>query len=90
MYHARLLIGNTSSGIIEAASFGKYFINVGERQEGRLQSENVINASFNHEEIVNCVERALSRENFKGVNVYFKNNSAESIINIIRQFNEIL
>ena len=32
MYYSSVLIGNTSSGIIEAASFNKYFVNVGERQ----------------------------------------------------------
>ena len=46
MKYANLLIGNTSSGILEAASFGKYVVNVGNRQEGRLQSENVLNAYF--------------------------------------------
>jgi len=41
------LIGNTSSGIIEAASFQKPVINIGNRQKGRLQSGNVIDCNIN-------------------------------------------
>ena len=37
------IIGNSSSGIIEMASFKKATINIGDRQLGRLQSENTIN-----------------------------------------------
>ena len=46
MYYSTLLLGNTSSGIIEAASFGKYVINVGDRQKGRTQSLNVYDVNF--------------------------------------------
>ena len=42
MNHCRFLLGNTSSGIIEAASFAKYVINLGDRQKGRLCGDNVI------------------------------------------------
>ena len=37
MYYSKFLIGNSSSGIIEAASFGKYVLNVGERQKEGLK-----------------------------------------------------
>ena len=40
------LIGNSSSGIIEAASFKKPFVNIGIRQKGRLRSENVIDCDL--------------------------------------------
>ena len=35
--NSKFLLGNSSSGIIEAASFGKYVINVGNRQSGRIK-----------------------------------------------------
>ena len=44
---AALLIGNSSSGIIEAASFGTPVIDVGDRQKGRERGPNVQNVSFN-------------------------------------------
>ena len=47
MKHADLLIGNTSSGIIEAASFNKPVVNIGDRQKGRLTNANVIDCEIN-------------------------------------------
>lgn len=44
--HVDLLIGNTSSGIIEAASFQKPVVNIGIRQKGRLQSGNVVDCTI--------------------------------------------
>ena len=90
IYYSKVLIGNTSSGIIEAASFGKYVVNVGDRQKGRLQSDNVINASFNHQNIVEAVDKVLVIKKFIGINNYYNKHSADLIINHIKQFNEIL
>jgi GDP/UDP-N,N'-diacetylbacillosamine 2-epimerase (hydrolysing) len=90
MYYAKVLIGNTSSGIIEAASFGKYVVNVGDRQKDRLQSNNVINTSFNHQDIVEAVDKAIVNKTFIGINNYYNQHSADVIINHIKQFNEAL
>jgi GDP/UDP-N,N'-diacetylbacillosamine 2-epimerase (hydrolysing) len=90
MYYAKLLIGNTSSGIIEAASFGKYVVNVGDRQKGRMQSDNVINTPFNHQNIIEAVDNAMVYKTFSGKNKYFNQNVAGLIIYHIKQFNEIL
>ena len=87
MYYAKLLIGNTSSGIIEAASFGKYVVNVGDRQKGRAQSANVIDAAFNKQEIVNAVKLVLKNE-FKGKNIYYKLDTSTLVINLIKEFYE--
>jgi GDP/UDP-N,N'-diacetylbacillosamine 2-epimerase (hydrolysing) len=89
MYYAKLLIGNTSSGILEAASFGKYVINVGDRQKGRAQSANVIDTAFNKEEIVNGVNTALKKE-FKGKNIYYKENTSKLVIKLIKAFYETI
>ena len=61
MFYSSILIGNTSSGIIEAASFGKYFVNVGDRQKGRSQSKNIFNTTFNKDDILNKTKLALRR-----------------------------
>lgn len=90
MYYAKVLIGNTSSGIIEAASFGKYVVNVGDRQKGRLQSNNVINTSFSHQNIVEAVDKSIVNKTFTGVNNYYNQHAADLIINHIKQFNEVL
>ena len=90
MYYAKILIGNTSSGIIEAASFGKYFVNVGDRQKGRLQSGNVINVSFNHQSIIEAIDKAMDSKVYVGINNYYNQQTVDLIINHIKQFNEVL
>lgn len=90
MSHAKVLIGNTSSGIIEAASFGKYVVNVGDRQKGRVQSENIVSTPFLNQNIIEAVEKTLKRSSFTGKNKYYNQHSADLIINHIKQFNEIV
>jgi GDP/UDP-N,N'-diacetylbacillosamine 2-epimerase (hydrolysing) len=86
MFYAKVLVGNTSSGILEAASFCKYVVNVGDRQKGRLQSGNVIDCKFKEDEIVNAFDKAVSFDSYKGENVYFKEGVANSIIKVIKEF----
>jgi GDP/UDP-N,N'-diacetylbacillosamine 2-epimerase (hydrolysing) len=85
MTYAKFLIGNTSSGIIEAASFGKYVVNVGGRQEGRAQSQNILDCVFDAQAIVNNVKKALKLGNYTGENVYYKPNVADNIISILKK-----
>lgn len=86
MTYAKILIGNTSSGILEAASFGKYFVNVGERQKGRAQSNNVLNCKFETKDIIATVDKAIGFSNYVGENIYYKENVANRIIDIIQKF----
>ncbi len=85
MYYAKVLIGNTSSGIIEAASFKKYVINVGDRQKGRVQSKNIFNVPFKSDEIISSVNEALSLGEYNGENAYYKENAAENIIHVLHK-----
>jgi GDP/UDP-N,N'-diacetylbacillosamine 2-epimerase (hydrolysing) len=86
MYYASILLGNTSSGILEAASFGKYVVNVGDRQKGRAQSNNIINCKFEEKAIVSSVSKAIESNIYTGENIYFKLDPADNIIKIIKQF----
>lgn len=83
IHYSKLLLGNTSSGIIEAASFKKHFVNVGDRQKGRLQSGNVFNVQFDNKEISNKVKMVLKMNPYRGDNIYFKENAALQIKNIL-------
>lgn len=60
--YATLVIGNSSSGLVEVPSFKIPTINIGDRQKGRLQAESVINCEPTCEEIVKAIEKALSEE----------------------------
>lgn len=79
------LLGNSSSGIIEAASFGKFAINVGARQEGRLQSGNVINVPFESTSIIEAANKLLDNPgNFSGINEYVQKETIPTIVNILK------
>lgn len=90
MKYTKFLIGNTSSGIIEAASFGKYVVNVGDRQKGRAQSQNILDCSFDVEEIVKKSDEAKNLGEYTGENVYYKPNVASNIISILKKSHEEL
>ena len=90
MYYAKALLGNTSSGIIEAASFKKYVVNVGNRQQGRRQSNNILQADFFADEIVLKTIEALSKNDYIGNNIYYKNGAASTIIKVLKKLNDKL
>lgn len=62
LQYASFVMGNSSSGIIEAPSFGIPAINIGNRQKGRIQAEAVINCSNAASDIIKAVETALLPE----------------------------
>lgn len=84
MKYAKLMIGNTSSGIVEAASFGKYVLNLGGRQQGRIAGENVLNVSFNATEIVNIANKYIDKV-YKGKNLYQKEGAIDTIIDALKK-----
>ncbi len=78
------MIGNSSSGIIEAASFKLPVVNIGNRQRGRIRGENVIDVGSSREEIVAGVREATSpafRAGLDGLaNDYGDGHAAERIV----------
>lgn len=83
MKYSKFLLGNTSSGIIEAASFNKYVLNLGNRQEGRATSQNVFNCRFISEEILKMTETVSSLGDFQGKNIYDNGGAAIKIIQVL-------
>lgn len=65
-----LLIGNSSSGIIEAASFGLPVVNVGSRQDGRERSGNIADVDHDDGQIAAAIAAALYRGRQPTVNIY--------------------
>jgi len=84
MKFSKLLIGNTSSGILEAASFHKYVINLGERQRGRLCSDNIIHLSFDKNAII-ATAKDYAKQTYQGKNVYYQESPSKKILNILKQ-----
>ncbi|MFN0116738.1 MAG: UDP-N-acetylglucosamine 2-epimerase [Elusimicrobiota bacterium] len=84
---ARVMVGNSSSGILEAPSFQLPVVNIGRRQQGRLQAKNVINAPDRSIEIINAIKEGLSvsfRNSLKTLkNPYGDGNAAEKIVSVL-------
>lgn len=74
------LIGNSSSGIIETPSLGKYTINIGDRQKGREHGNSVIDVVCNRAEIYHAMEEVKRKidENEKITNPYYVKDTAEN------------
>ena len=85
--HARFIIGNSSSGIMEAASVPTAAINVGVRQRGRLAGENVVFCNGDRDSIAAAIDRVESvefRETLRFVsNPYGKGDSAKCSLEIL-------
>jgi GDP/UDP-N,N'-diacetylbacillosamine 2-epimerase (hydrolysing) len=88
MKYSEFLLGNTSSGIIEAASFGKYVVNVGDRQKGREQSQNIIDVSFDFPSIIKGVEKAEGLGSYNGDNIYYQDNPSSKIVDVLKQYDD--
>ncbi len=85
-----LLIGNSSSGIIESGSFKVPFINLGDRQKGRFAPKNVINCSFNAREILKAYSYATSirfkKKLIKFINPYEDSSSSDKALKHIKNY----
>lgn len=90
MKAAVAMVGNSSSGIIEAASFGLPVVNVGDRQAGRERSANTLDSPAEPSALRGAVTRALSDafRNTAGqaVNVYGDGKAAPRIVTAVRAF----
>jgi UDP-hydrolysing UDP-N-acetyl-D-glucosamine 2-epimerase len=82
MKNVDLIIGNSSSGIIEAASFHKPVINIGDRQKGRLRNKNVIDCNLDTlEESIRIGISSSFRTSIKKINnIYGKGTAAVFIV----------
>lgn len=85
--HCDLVIGNSSSGLIEVPTFKIPTINIGDRQKGRIAGNTVINCDGNKASIQRAITEALStsfREKCcNSVNPYGEGGSSSKIVNII-------
>jgi UDP-hydrolysing UDP-N-acetyl-D-glucosamine 2-epimerase len=84
---ARLMVGNSSSGLIEAASFALPVVNIGERQAGRVRPRNVIDVASQADAIRRGIARADSasfRAELAGmVNPYGDGHACERIVSVL-------
>lgn len=89
MQYAKAVVGNSSSGIIEAPSMGIPTVNIGDRQAGRVRADSVIDTPTDTTAMVKAIEKALSTtlqaQAKKVENPYGKGNTTERIMTILHE-----
>lgn len=86
--HADVMIGNSSSGIIEAPYFKLPVINIGDRQKGRLKNKNIIDIRCKSDEIIKAINKVLYDANFKEdlsnmINLFGDGETSKKIVHIL-------
>lgn len=93
LYHSCLniakgVIGNSSSGLIEAPNFNTITLNIGDRQKGRLIQESVINLNYNKKRISNKInslkKNSFIKKNFK--NIFYNKNCINILNKVLKKF----
>ncbi len=85
---AEVLVGNASTGIHEAPSFGLPTVNIGTRQQSRERGKNVIDADYNKTDIEKAIRRALFDKKFRAAvkrakNPYDNGDTAKKVVAIL-------
>ena len=91
MAYAAAMVGNSSSGVIEASSFRLPVVNIGTRQKGRIKPNNVIDVGYDRVEISTGIEKAVGfsfRDTLKCLkNPYGSGNAAGVIVENLKNIN---
>ncbi len=88
MKYATVLVGNSSSGIIESPAFKLPVVNIGTRQAGRQRANNVIDVNYNKDDIIAAIKKAISpefKEQIKDCkSPYGDGHTAEKIVEVLK------
>src|SRR3990170_2776895 len=86
---AAAMVGNSSSGIVEAPSFTLPVVNIGTRQQGRIREKNVLDVGYSHAEIRAAIAEAVSPDFRAGlkdlISPYGDGHSAERIVRRLKE-----
>lgn len=83
-----MMLGNTSSGFVEASYFAKYVINIGKRQTGRIVTDNILNIPIDRDEIVKAVYASKFRAMPSRSEIYGNGNAAVNIVSNLKSLPE--
>jgi UDP-N-acetylglucosamine 2-epimerase len=85
LHNSLCLIGNSSVGIRECAYLGVPTINIGSRQNRRDRGNNVIDVSYDEDQIILAVTKLLDKNNREKSDVYGGGNAGEQIANLLNE-----
>jgi UDP-N-acetylglucosamine 2-epimerase (hydrolysing) len=82
--NCKYIIGNSSSGIIEAPYYGICTINIGDRQKNRAKINSIINCSYKCSEIIKCIKKYAPHKKIKKTFFFGYGNSQKKILKILK------
>ena len=85
MAHASCMIGNSSAGIREAASFGTPVIDIGYRQKGREKNQSTFEIGDNYSLLKPSIDECLNKK-YEKQNIYYKKDCSKNIMKTITEF----
>lgn len=85
MKQCKFMLGNTSSGFVEAAFFPKWVINVGNRQDGRIITPNIISVPVDMSAILGAVKNIEQHADVTFPSIYGDGEAASKIIEILKK-----
>jgi GDP/UDP-N,N'-diacetylbacillosamine 2-epimerase (hydrolysing) len=84
MKYASFMLGNSSSGFVEASFFPKYVVNLGDRQTGRILTGNIFNCKIEKLEILKAISAFENFDVGKPVDIYGDGTAANKIVAILK------
>ena len=88
MKHCSFMLGNTSSGYIEASYFPKYVIDLGTRQDGRIVTENIRKCSIERNAIIEAINIYESVQLPPKIDIYGSGKTSDYIVEILKGKND--
>lgn len=85
MKYCSFLLGNTSSGFVEASYFPKFVVNIGDRQKGRVETKNIYTIPISESKILETVKEIENSSYLENEKVYGEGNSSKKIIEILKE-----
>ncbi|ARU59559.1 UDP-N-acetyl-D-glucosamine 2-epimerase [Oleiphilus messinensis] len=78
--HCAFMLGNTSSGFLEASYFPTKVVNLGNRQKGRILTANIVTVEIEESKILQGIDEILSRKLPEKIDIFGHGNAAEKIV----------
>jgi len=82
-----VVVGNSSSGILEVPSLKTATVNIGDRQKGRLRADSIIDCEPITENIKESIQQAFKLDCSTVVNPYGDGNTTERVLKVLREIN---
>ena len=85
MKHCEFMLGNTSSGFVEASFFPKFVINLGDRQKGRIETPNIYTTAIKKGDILSAVREIETMPLPENCNIYGNGDTSVKIVDVIKK-----